>query len=586
MKNNLILTSLCWLLALVSSAQEISFTTSVSAKKVGVEDVFEVTYTANKTGTFIAPKYKSFNQVSAISERKERNVNLNTGEIIQKYSFSVALKPKKTGTFEVEGGQIKVGKVTYESKPVKVEVVEESQVRQRRRRAFDPFGMMDEMMQGFPSSQPRQIEITEKDFFAKISVSKSNVMKGEGLLASYKIYARNFNFGLDKYDFPTQKNFWTENIEIPTEIKPSQEVIEGVQYQVYTMKKELLFPQKSGELVLNPFELTARIQTSPFSNPLSKSIKSNSPRIVVNKLPANPPASFVNQVGNYSMEVKLTNDSVKVNEPIELSVTLSGKGNLKQLTEIPLYFDEQLEVYDPEVEVKLSVSEAGVKGSKTFNYLIIPRNPGIYELPSIAFSYFDLSTNSYQTINWKSRTVKVVDENGATKTSLDTNETNLSENQEEVAVIKLETNTIWKFLAAVLGLTIISLLVWFFLKRSRKEETEEERKRNARKKLAHKLSIAKSYLEQGNVSQFYHEILIGLNKYVNEKLSIETSKMTKDSIRTTLVNKGVKEETIQSFVRMLEACEMAKYAPLSNQNNQLIYENSLDVIEEIETQIS
>ena len=99
MKNNLILTSLCWLLALVSSAQEISFTTSVSAKKVGVEDVFEVTYTANKTGTFIAPKYKSFNQVSAISERKERNVNLNTGEIIQKYSFSVALKPKKTGTF-------------------------------------------------------------------------------------------------------------------------------------------------------------------------------------------------------------------------------------------------------------------------------------------------------------------------------------------------------------------------------------------------------------------------------------------------------------------------------------------------------
>jgi len=588
MKSKLIATGVCWMLTLLSFGQDVSFTTSVSAKKVGVEDVFEVTYSANKPGSFVAPKYRNFKQVGRVSEREERNVNLSTGKIIQKYSYSIALQPKKIGVFEVEGAKFKVGKATYESRPVEVEVVKESQVQQRRRRStmFDPFGMMDEMMQGFPRSQPRQIELTEKDFFAKISVSKSQVMKGEGFVASYKIYARNFNFGLENYDFPTQKGFWTESIEIPKEIKPTVEVIDGIQYQVYTMKKEMLFPQQSGELILNPFKLTARIQTSPFSNPLSKSITSNSPRIQVKKLPANPPLSFVNQVGNYSMEVSLSSDSVGINEPIEMTIEVSGKGNLKQLTELPLTFDDKLEVYDPEVDVKLSVSEAGVKGSKTFTYLIIPRNSGVYELPSVDFSFFDLSTKSYQTIHWESRSVQVVDENGnVVKTTTDTNQLLKVPNNQEVPVIKLKTSTLFITLFSLLGVAILVALVWIIAKRRRKEETEEERKRKARKKLIEKLDIAKNHLEQGDISKFYHETLIGLSHYVNQKLSIETSQMTKESIRSTLFNKGVSEDSIQSFIEVLQECEMAKYASLSNQNNWAIYERSLEVIEELESQL-
>lgn len=588
MKSKLIATGVCWMLTLLSFGQEVSFTTSVSAKKVGVEDVFEVTYSANKPGSFVAPKFSNFKQVGRVSEREERNVNLSTGKIIQKYSYSIALQPKKTGTFEVEGAKFKVGKATYESRPVEVEVVKESQVQQRRRRStmFDPFGMMDEMMQGFPRSQPRQIELTEKDFFAKISVSKSQVMKGEGFVASYKIYARNFNFGLENYDFPTQKGFWTESIEIPKEIKPTVEVIDGIQYQVYTMKKEMLFPQKSGELVLNPFTLTARIQTSPFSNPLSKSIKSNSPRIEVQKLPANPPLSFVNQVGNYSIEVSLSSDSVGINEPIEMTIEVSGKGNLKQLTELPLTFDDKLEVYDPEVDVKLSVSEAGVKGSKTFTYLIIPRNSGVFELPSVDFSFFDLSTKSYQTIHWESRSVQVVDENGnVVESATDTNQLVEVPTNEEDSVIKLKTSSLFITLFSLLGVAILVALVWIIAKRRGKEETEEERKRKARKKLVEKLDIAKNHLEQGDISQFYHETLIGLSHYVNQKLSIETSQMTKESIRSTLFTKGVRENTIQSFIEVLQECEMAKYASLSNQNNWAIYERSLEVIEELESQL-
>ena len=586
MKHIFLLMGVFLLFSIMGMSQEVNFTTSVAAKKVGVTDRFQVTYSSSKQGQFIAPKYKNFKQVGGVSRGSNSSVNIVNGQMTQTQTFqyTLVLQPIKTGVFEVEGAKIKVEKATYESKSVEVEVVEESQARQRRRSSFDPFGIMDEMMRGMPQSRPRQIEITDKDLFAKISVSKGNVMKGEGFLVTYKVYARDFNFGIENYDFPTQEDFWTENIKTPEQIKPTNEILDGVRYQVYTLKKELLFPQKSGELKLNSFGIKARIQTSPFSSPLTKEVKSNAPVIKVNPLPKNAPSSFVNQVGSYSMDVKMASDSFVVNEPIDYTIHISGKGNLKQLSQLEIDFPKELEVYDPEIDNKLSVSESGVKGSKSFNYLLIPRKSGKFSLPEVSFTYFDLESKSYKTILHPAQGIVVTNPDGSAEMVDDSSETE-EEKQSDTNTISLDLNSLWIGLATlgVLGLGIVLFL--FISKRKGKEETEEERRKNARKKLSEKLSIAKSHLEKNEVSQFYNEILVGLNKYVNEKLGIETSKMTKQTIRETLGIKGVGKETTDLFVEVLEQCEMAKYAPLSNQNNEEIYEKSLDVIEEIESQI-
>ncbi|MEN8786672.1 MAG: BatD family protein [Flavobacteriales bacterium] len=586
MKHIFLLMGVFLLFSIMGMSQEVNFTTSVAAKKVGVTDRFQVTYSSSKQGQFIAPKYKNFKQVGGVSRGSNSSVNIVNGQMTQTQTFqyTLVLQPIKTGVFEVEGAKIKVEKATYESKSVEVEVVEESQARQRRRSSFDPFGMMDEMMRGMPQSRPRQIEITDKDLFAKISVSKGNVMKGEGFLVTYKVYARDFNFGIENYDFPTQEDFWTENIKTPEQIKPTNEILDGVRYQVYTLKKELLFPQKSGELKLNSFGIKARIQTSPFSSPLTKEVKSNAPVIKVNPLPKNAPSSFVNQIGSYSMDVKMASDSFVVNEPIDYTIHISGKGNLKQLSQLEIDFPKELEVYDPEIDNKLSVSESGVKGSKSFNYLLIPRKSGKFSLPEVSFTYFDLESKSYKTILHPAQEIVVTNPDGSAEMVDDSSETE-EDKQSDANTISLDLNSLWIGLATlgVLGLGIVLFL--FISKRKGKEETEEVRRKNARKKLSEKLSIAKSHLEKNEVSQFYNEILVGLNKYVNEKLGIETSKMTKQTIRQTLSSKGVGKETTDSFVEVLEQSEMAKYAPLSNQNNEEIYEKSLDVIEEIESQI-
>ncbi len=584
MKNSLILIGISLLLSVVGMTQEVSFTTTVGAKKVGLTDVFEVTYTSNKPGTFSPPKFKNFKPVSNVSQGKSSQVDLNSGTILVNYSFTIRLQAKKTGKFKVEGAKMRVGKATYESQSVEVEVVEESQVRQRRRSSFDPFGMMDDMMRGMPQARPRQIEITDKDLYARISVAKSNVFKSEGFLVTYKVFARDFNFGIEKYDFPTQENFWTENIKTPDQIKPKNEIIDGVRYQVYTLKKELLFPQKSGDLKLNPFGITARIQTSPFSSPLSKEITSNAPTIRVKALPSNAPASFVNQVGEYAMEVKMASDTFLINEPIDYTIHISGKGNLKQLSELDIDFPDELEVYDPEIDNKISVSEGGVRGKKSFNYLMIPRKSGKFTLPEVSFTYFDLDAKRYKTLTHPTQEIIISNPDGSEEVPENPQE-DPKKNESEEITIALDLNYIWIGLGALGAIGLAIGLFLFITKRLRKEETEEERRKNARKKLAQKLSVAKLHLDNKEISEFYNETLVGLNNYVNEKLGIETAQMTKQTIVATLDEKGVKPETSSSFLQVLEQCEMAKYAPLSQGNNQEIYEKSLDVIEEIESQL-
>lgn len=568
-------------------SQDIEFNASTGGiKKAGITDRFQVTYSVNKRGEFSLPNYENFKVIGGIGQGTSnsivRDVNGRT-TVKTTYTYEVVLQPTKLGTHEIEGAKIKVGNAVYESKPLTMQVVKESQARQQQRAQdpFEQFRQMEEEMrkQMQQRRQQQAIEIGDKDFFGRISVSKLNPYKNEQLLITYKLYTKNFNFGLENYEFPTQEGFWSENIEIAESSKPAIETHDGQQYQVFTIKKEILSPQQAGKLKLNPFSITARIQTSPFSSPISKTIKSNAPSVEVKPLPKGAPTSFVNQVGDYDMTVDFKSDSVLVDQPIDLKITISGKGNLKQLSELQMNFPEEFEVYDPETSNKLRVTDGGINGSKTYNYLLIPRKTGTYKIAPISFSYFDLESKSYKTIQSDAITLKAYNEDGTI------DETVVEASQEEtVASSESEEKGSNTWLYIVLPSLLLGGVAVYYLAfgKKTKEETEEERRKNARKKLAMKMAVAKQHLDNSNIAGFYDETLIGLNKYVNEKLQIETAKMTKESISETLTNKGVGENTIQSFITVLEQCEMAKYAPLSSQNNQEIYEKSIDVIEEIE----
>ena len=578
--NKIIISILAIFISLNFFSQDVKFVTEVGIKKAGISDRFYVTYKSNKNGQFIRPNFKNFTIVRGVSQGHNSAIDFISGTSVTEHTFQMIIQPKKLGKQTIEGAKIKIGNKIYESKSVSIEIVKESQAKPRpqRRSVFDDlFG-----------SQPRRRqvpkEIDDKSFYTKIVVSKSSLYKNEHFVVSYNLYSKGIQFGLEKYDFPTQKNFWTENIKIPGDIRPKTETINGVVFQVFTFKKEVLFPQKSGSLKLSPFEVTCRLNQSFLSQGIQKIVKSNSPTITVKELPQNAPVSFENQVGNYKMTIDFKGDTVKIDQPIDLKITIKGSGNLKQMTELKTSFPDDFEVYDPETKERLSVSEGGISGSKTFNYLLIPRKSGKYVIEPIEFSYFDLKSKKYETVKSKTFNLLVLNEDGTIN-----KEVNGEKDEGVKKVDKTEENKSsinWMYvLYPVLFLSLGALLFLFIKKRNNKEETEEDRRRNARKKLAKNLEIAKNHLDNNDISQFYDEILIGLNKYINDKLQIKTAEMNKENIVNKLEEKKVGESTISSFVRLIEQCEMAKYSSLSASNNHEIYERSLDVISGIEEEI-
>jgi hypothetical protein len=587
-----------WITLLVSvvasfSIAQTNFTTKVSATKIGIDNSFNVTYTANKKGNFIAPKFTNFKVLGGPSQGSSSNISIVNGSMTQttSYSYTYTLTPNKIGTFNVPGAQIKVDNATFEAKPVQVTVVKESQAQQRQQRR-SVFDQMDEMMSG---GQQQQQGFDEKSFFNRITLSKSKAYVGEPIIVTYKIYSRGHTIQLEDYDFPTHEDFWTENIKLPEQIKPTNEIVDGLQYQVFTLKQEVLFPQNSGKKQLKAFSVTARLDRSFFGNGLQKKITSSSPQVIIDNLPQGAPSSFKNQVGNYMFNATISSDTVKVNEPIDLKIIIKGKGNLKQLNEFNIEFPTDLEDFDPEIKNNVNINSAGISGAKGFNYLVIPRHSGTFEFGPLEFSYFDLNTKTYKTLTSKKFTITVLKEDG----SIDNNNT-ASLNKTEVELLNTKINYIKKeanfkskgnyFFNSFGYYALIVLLgglfiAFFFVNKKIKEsnlDTDVNRVKKANKHLIKKLAIAKDFLDHKETTKFYDETLAALYKYVNDKLLIETSQLSKINIKQKLLNKSVNEPTVKKLIEILETCEMSRFASLSEVNNQEVYTKSVEVINQIE----
>ena len=588
-----------WITFMVSvfasfSMAQTNFTTKVSATKIGIDNTFNVTYTSNKKGSFIAPQFTDFKVLGGPNQGESSSISISNGSMTQttSYSYTYTLTPNKLGTLNVPGAQIKVDNATFESQPVQVTVVKESQAQQRPQRQ-SVFDQMEKMM---GRRQPQQQTFDESTFFSKIILSKSEVFEGEHLIATYKVYVRNHTGEVGRPDIKLNENFWVEGIKMPDNNAPKTETVDGLQYSVLTVYQEVLFPQKSGKYSIKPFEIEGILDRTIFGGGLQKKITSNSPTLTVKPLPQGAPTSFKNQVGEYNFEASISKDTVKVGEAIDLKIAIKGAGNLKQLNEFDIKFPTDLEPYDPEIKNNISVNAGGVSGTKGFNYLVIPRHSGTFEFGPLEFSYFDLKTKTYKTLTSKKFKITVLKEDGSIdNASTVANKTEVDLLNKDISYINKESNlkTKGKYFFNSFGYyTLITLLAglfiaFFFVNKKIQEnnqDTEVNRVKKANKHLIKKLAVAKTFLDNKETSKFYDETLAALYKYVNDKLLIETSQLSKVNIKEKLLHKAVNETTANKLIKLLETCEMSRFASLSDVNNQEVYATSIEVINQIENE--
>ena len=590
------------LIATVSTAwADISFKAS-APRTVAVGQQFKLSYTLNDKGKDIRiPEMTGFEVKFGPAVSQGQSVlitgsQVNT-QITETYTYT--LQAKEEGDFEIAPGTITVGNSSYQSNSLTIKVVS-----------------ADKAVQAAPQRGNRQepaqsVDINAEDIFLRAHVSKNSMYENEGVLITYKLYYR-INLLDNSYPTPNFENFISHEIENPSNIPVNVENYNGKTYRTFVMRQYVIYPQKSGTITI-PGEkieilasfLVRRAQSffdnDQYSN-VKKAIHSNSVTVNVKPLPSGKPASFTGAVGDYKMTSSITSENVKTNEGLTIKLNISGSGNLKMIQNPEFTFPNGFEIYDPKVNLNTKTTARGVSGSKSIEYLVIPRYAGDFTIPSVEFSYFDPVSGTYKRQTTPEYNLHVERGKGGETASQSvvsySNKEDLRYLGKDIRYIKTNNITlsakdsfIYGSLFYVLSYLIPALLFIIFFIIYRKQAKENAnialvKNKKANKVATKRLKLAGKLLKENKKEDFYDEVLRAVWGYLSDKLNIPVSSLSKENIESELSKYGAEESLTKELLDILNTCEYARYAPADGtEQMDKLYESTIQAINKMENTI-
>ena len=538
----------------------------VNQTNISTDDYIKFTIKSNERIGLSKLSFKDFiiRQGPFTSSSSQTTIINGKFEHVKEYSSTFILSPKQHGELVIESIQATYDDETYKTKPITITVSK---------------GKTNKVV---PSTSPSTSNQNNSKFFARLITPKKQLYLGENILLEYKIYASTYhirNLEITDYELPMSNDIWTELLEPKNnQWKEQIEVINGVQYRVFTLKKEIISPQKTGDITITPFEVKTLVNRDFFNRGQQKKLKSNALNLKVKPLPPNPPPSFNGQVGrNYKLKVDIKNTELNVDDPLDINIEISGNGNLKQLELPNLNLPQDLEKYPEEIKSNIKVNINGISGKKKLHQLVIPRFHGSYDIPSVSFTYFDLNKKKYKTLYHPNTTIQVAkSEKTATNTTLNFERPQQDEVitiNENIRHIKTDTKLFdfsnpifgtgyyWILLSVSPLLLVLSL--FFLSNREKFTNTEKALLKQLNKETQTHLVKAENNLSNKDYDSFYKEIYMLWTSFISKKYIIDIAEMNRSTIHETLMNSQIKGEFIDELDKILTYCEMAQYSPLS-----------------------
>ncbi|MGB0259871.1 MAG: BatD family protein [Flavobacteriaceae bacterium] len=567
-----------------SSWAQVNFEVKVSKNKLGLNERLRVDFSIDKAGdNFRPPAFSNFRVISGPMQSVS-NVFVN-GKRSYSMSYSYFLAPLKKGVYDIEQAQIEFEGKTFKTTPVTVTVTDAVEV---PRDPNDPSYVVDEKLH----------------LVAEISNKRPYV--NEPVTVIYKLYfAQNLMpTNVNVVDNPTYNDFWSYNVDLQRrDIQTT--VFKGERYNYVEWRKTVLYPQRSGTLDIEPLTLDVTVDVPTgrrdfFRNMIYKQvpklISAGDVKIDVLPLPEQGrPADFSGAVGAFDFDVTSSKTQLKASESLQAVVTISGKGNLKLFSLPELQTPSALEQYEPEQQEKVRTASAGMSGSVSESYTLVPQFQGKYPIPPLRFSYFDPKAKSYKTLNSKEIVIDVTEGPTASNASDPTQNTNrISLPDSQFQFIRINTKfspvKATEFLGSSLFYTLLALPVlllaifWLFLRKQQRANADFEgvRMRTANRMARKYLSEAKRNLD--NSEAFYVALERALHNYLKAKLHMETADFSKEKIANILTQIGIENDLVEAFVGVLENCEFARYTPSSVGAMRSDYTHTAKLISQIDKQ--
>ncbi len=566
---------------------QVSFQTKVSKNRLGLNERLRVSFEMNQNGdNFTPPSFDGFNVVGGPNQSVS-NSWVNGVRSFSK-SYTYFLTPTRKGKITIAQASIEIDGEVYKTTPIQVEVTQ--------------------AVNNPNSPQARANAIADENLHLVAEISKRNPYLNEAITVIYKLYFSSeiSVSNVNETESPKYSDFWSHLIPIPKlEIKRGE--FKGQPYNYVTWRKTVLYPQKTGKLVIAPLTLNVSVDVPTnrrdfFGNRVyqktPKMITAGKRTIDVRPLPlAGRPDDFDGAVGDFDLNVKFNKTALKSSESFQATIKVAGRGNLKLFSLPKLSAPSSLEVYEPEHKENVKTNLLGMQGSIEDTYTVVPQYQGNYPIPSVSFSYFDPVKALYVSLKSEEQLIDVFE--GPTASSNPATPNIPQKNNINAApyfdFIKLETvlfpmeqtnfygsANFWLLLLLPFILYAVIVLVKRRSENYTVDPVTQKQRRAAR--LAKKyLSSAKKVL--GDKENFYNALERALHNYLKAKLSIETAEFSKESIVTLLQQKNSSPETIADFISILEKCEAARYSPATAVSMQEDFDFTVQTITLLDREI-
>lgn len=580
---------------------QVTVTATVDRTRLGLNEDFtlSVEVTGSNAGQPSLPEMESFARLAGTSS--SQSIQIVNGRMSSSHTYHYTFIAIASGSFAIGPVEVEAGGQVYRSQPIRIEIL--------------PAAGGQPSAPGAPAPQADPNVTADGSLFLRAEVDRKQVFVNQPVIVTFKIYtARNVrNYGNAK--LPTFTGFWVEDYPMLRQPRTYQQVINGQRYLVAEVKRTAIFPQTAGRGTIESMSLDCEVTAAqrrrprdifdsffddPIFAPVERvTIASRPVAIEVLPLPAaGKPAEFVGAVGNYTLNATVDRSAVKANEAITLTVKIAGQGNIKTLPAPAPELPADFEVYDPKVSQNIEHGDTQITGSKTWEYVMVPRYAGTHVIKPITFAYFDPRAKQYTTASTKPITLTIAPGTTeyATATFGGTSKEDVRLLGQDIRFIvtsaaplqrlgAVNFTSAWFLALLVLPVAgFLGALVWQRQQAKLATNVAYARNRRAAAAAQRQLKAAKKRLQANDNKGFYAEVQRALMGFLGNKLNVAEAGLVTDHIEQLLKEKNVAPALISDYLNCLHTCDYQRFAPASSNGAEMqqFYQQAAGVLEQLE----
>ncbi|MDN3514272.1 MAG: BatD family protein [Candidatus Brocadia sp.] len=584
-------------------AQDIRLTATVDQNVLTVNDRLELTLTVHGTQDTASPSFPRIDGFTLLFGPKiSAQTRIINGDVTISKGYTYTLQPAAKGKFTIGPSAVEYKGKVYSSQPIDVEVADS------------------------PRSSGSQSPDLEKLAFVELSADKNEAFVYEQVVLSFKFYfQKGLPIGDIDYVAPATKNFMEEKLG---DQRQYEEIRDGIIYNVLELRTAL-FPMMSGELTISPAKLRCNLiiqqrrdrRNAPsdsffgdaffddfFGRDQKKYPIERATNLITLKVKSLPeqgkPREFDGAVGTYNMEVSTKAQRVRVGDPITLSLSVYGEGNIQTINEPVLIIknENDFKLYPAESNTQITNREDLIRGRKVFSKVIEPQKTDLKYTPAVVFCFFDPRAGQYRTIT--KEPIPIIVEAGEQEVPIQLTLSHdkvfpvkqqaqiLTEDilpiMTNLSSLKNQGNRFYKnpIIIACLSIPAVLVVASFFLTRHKDRLTSDigyARKRRAHAAAKKRLEGAQSALCRNLPGEFYSYLSKAMTDYLADKLNISPASATEDKVAALLRQRGVGDNAIEEVSHCLIDFDHRRFSKDGGTQDEM--EHSLKIAEQLITKL-